>query len=145
MRAGTTMFVPIVVFDIAGPIIVQSVARSHGASITLALALSGIPPAVWILARMLWRGRVDAVGVFVLSSIILATLIGLATGSGRLYLLDGAILTGVFGLVCPLSLWLHRDRSCSTLRSNRRAASSHRKGGSSPISGAIPRFAACSW
>jgi hypothetical protein len=42
--------------------------------------------------------------VFVLSSIILATLIGLATGSGRLYLLDGAILTGVFGLVCLASL-----------------------------------------
>ena len=104
VRAGTAMFVPIVVFDIAGPIIVQSVARSHGASITLALALSGIPPAVWIAARMLWRGRVDAVGVFVLSSIILATLIGLATGSGRLYLLDGAILTGVFGLVCLASL-----------------------------------------
>ena len=39
-----------------------------------------------------------------LSSIILATLIGLATGSGRLYLLDGAILTGVFGLVCLASL-----------------------------------------
>ena len=42
--------------------------------------------------------------MFVLSSIILATLIGLATGSGRLYLLDGAILTGVFGLVCLASL-----------------------------------------
>lgn len=44
-------------------------------------------------------------GVFVLSSIMLATLIGLATGSGCLYRLDGAILTGVFGLVClgPLS------------------------------------------
>lgn len=95
---------PIIVFDIAGPIIVQSVARSHGASLTVALALSGIPPAAWILAGMLWRHRVDAVGVFVLSSIILATLIGLATGSGKLYLLDGAILTGVFGVVCLASL-----------------------------------------
>lgn len=85
---------PIALFDIVGPIIVQSVARSHGASLTAALALSGIPPAAWILVGMVWRGRVDAVGVFVLSSIILATLIGLATGSGRLYLLDGAILTG---------------------------------------------------
>jgi hypothetical protein len=104
IRAGSTMLVPIVVFDIAGPIVVQSVARNHGASITLALALSGIPPAAWILVRMVWRRRVDAVGVFVLSSIVLATLIGLATGSGRLYLLDGAILTGVFGLVCLASL-----------------------------------------
>jgi hypothetical protein len=104
MRAAMALLVPIAVFDIAGPIVVQSVARSHGASLTAALALSGIPPAAWILVGMVWRGRVDAVGVFVLSSIILATLIGLATGSGRLYLLDGAILTGVFGLVCLASL-----------------------------------------
>jgi hypothetical protein len=95
---------PILLFDIAGPIIVQSVARSHGASLTVSLALSGVPPAAWILVGMVWRGRVDAVGVFVLTSIILATLIGLVTGSGRLYLLDGAILTGVFGLVCLASL-----------------------------------------
>jgi hypothetical protein len=95
---------PIAVFDIAGPIIVQSAARNRGASLTVALALSGVPPAAWILVRMLWRRQPDAVGLFVLSSIILATLIGLATGSARLYLLDGAILTGVFGLVCLASL-----------------------------------------
>lgn len=98
------MLVPVALFDIAGPIIVQSVARSHGASLTVALALSGIPPAAWIVVSALWRRRLDAVGVFVLTSIILATLIGLATGSGRLYLLDGAILTGVLGLVCLASL-----------------------------------------
>lgn len=103
-RAGFSVLVPIVVFDIAGPIVVQSLARQDGASISGALALSGAPPAVWILASALWRRRVDAVGVFVLSSIVLATLIGLATGSGRLYLLDGAILTGVFGLVLLASV-----------------------------------------
>ncbi len=107
-RAAIAALVPIVTFDIAGPIIVQSVARNHGASLTVALAASGIPPAAWILLDMLWRRRVDAVGMFVLSSIILATLIGLATGSGRLYLLDGAILTGVFGVVCLASLAMPR-------------------------------------
>lgn len=104
IRASVTVLAPIVLFNIAGPIIVQSVARSHGASLTVALALSGIPPAAWIIIGMVWRSSVDAVGVFVLSSIVLATLIGLVTGSGRLYLLDGAILTGVFGLVCLASL-----------------------------------------
>jgi hypothetical protein len=104
IRAGTSVLAPIVVFDIVGPIIVQSVARHHGASIVGALVLSGIPPAAWVFAGMIWRRRLDAVGVFVLTSIILATLIGLATGNGRLYLLDGAILTGVFGLVCLASL-----------------------------------------
>lgn len=95
---------PIVAFDIVGPIIVKSVARNNGASLTVALALSGAPPAAWIVARAIWRRQLDAVGVFVLSSIILATLVGLATGSGKLYLLDGAILTGAFGLVCLASL-----------------------------------------
>lgn len=95
---------PIVVFDIAGPIIVQGVARNNGASLTGALALSGVPPAAWIVARAVWRRQLDSVGVFVLSSIILATVLGLATGSGKLYLLDGAILTGAFGLVCLASL-----------------------------------------
>lgn len=104
IRAVGAVLGPIVVFDIAGPIIVQSFARHQGASLTVALALSGVAPAAWILVRMFWRRQLDAVGVFVLSSIILATLIGLATGSGRLYLLDSAILTGVFGLVCLGSL-----------------------------------------
>lgn len=103
-RAALPVLLPIAVFDIAGPILVQSLARHHGASITVALAVSGIPPAAWVLASALWRRRMDAVGVFVLSSIILATLIGLATGSGKLYLLDGAILTGAFGLVFLASL-----------------------------------------
>lgn len=104
LPASVKVLAPIGVFDIAGPIIVQSVVRDHGASIVVALALSGVPPAAWILAGIAWRRRVDAIAVFVLSSIVLATLIGLVTGSGRLYLLDGAILTGVFGVVCLLSL-----------------------------------------
>lgn len=104
IRAGMAVLVPIAVFDIAGPIIVQGALRNHGASQTVALAASGAPPAAWILFVMLWRRRVDAVGAFVLASIILATLIGFSTGSGRLYLLDSAILTGVFGLVCLASL-----------------------------------------
>ena|SRR5579862_1532629 len=104
VAAVTAVLAPIALFDVAGPIVVQGVARDHGAGLTAALALSGAPPAGWILAVALWRRRVDAVGVFVLSSIVLATLIGLASGSGRLYLLDGAILTGVFGIVCLASL-----------------------------------------
>lgn len=103
-RAALVVLTPIAVFDIAGPILVQSLARQHGAGISGALALSGAPPAAWILASALWRRRTDAVGVFVLASIVLATLIGLTTGSGRLYLLDGAILTGAFGLVFLASL-----------------------------------------
>lgn len=141
IRASMAVLVPIAVFDIAGPIIVQGVARNHGASLTVALALSGVPPAAWVLVGMLWRRRVDAVGVFVLSSIILATLIGLATGSGRLYLLDGAILTGVFGLVCLASLATARPLMFYFALETW-ADSSRRGGESSPGAGNTARFGA---
>ncbi len=104
MRTGMATVAPIAVFDIAAPIVVQSVARDHGASQVVALALAGVPPAAWILAAGVLRRRLDAIGVFVLSSILVATVLGLATSSAKLYLLDGAFLTGAFGLICLASL-----------------------------------------
>ena len=38
LRASVAMLAPIVAFDVAGPITVQSVARQHGASVTVAVA-----------------------------------------------------------------------------------------------------------
>jgi len=99
---------PVLLFDIAGPIIVQSVARHHGASQTAALALAGAPPAAWIVVLGAQRRRLDGIGLFVLSSIVLATVIGLVTGRAKLYLLDGAFLTGAFGVICLASLLTDR-------------------------------------
>lgn len=104
IRTAMTVFVPIAVFDIAGPIIVQAFARNHGASQTAALAASGIPPAFWELVTIAWRRRIDAIGALVLSGIILSTLLGLVTGSAKLYLIDGAVLGGAFGVAFLASL-----------------------------------------
>ena len=107
-RAAMMVLVPIAVFDIAGPIIVQAYARNHGASQVAALAASGIPPAIWELVTIAWRRRVDAIGALVLSSIILSTLLGLITESAKLYLIDGAILGGAFGVGFLASLLTSR-------------------------------------
>lgn len=97
-------FTSIAVFDIVGPIVVQNVMSSHGFSQIVALIAAGGPPTISVLFSAARHRRMDVIGAFVLSSIVLATLIGLGTGSAKLYLLDGAILTGVFGVICLASL-----------------------------------------
>lgn len=71
----------------------------------VALLVSGSLPAVGISLGM-WRhhGRVDAVGVVVLFGILTGVVVGLASGSARLVLLDGTVPTGVFGAACYVSL-----------------------------------------
>ncbi len=95
---------PIIVFDVAGPLAVYYGARSAGMSTVLALVVSGVLPAVRVLATVVKHRRLDAIGALVLSGIALGTIVGLASGSARLYLLDGLVPTVVLGLVCLVSL-----------------------------------------
>jgi hypothetical protein len=99
---------PVIVFDIAGPLAVYYGARSAGMSTVLALVVSGVLPAVRVLATVVQHRRLDAIGALVLSGIALGTVMGLASGSARLYLLDGLVPTVVLGFVCLVSLLSHR-------------------------------------
>ncbi|MGO9657560.1 MAG: VC0807 family protein [Acidimicrobiales bacterium] len=99
---------PIVVFDVAGPLAVYYGARAAGMPTVLALVVSGALPAVRVLATVVRHRRLDAIGALVLSGIALGTVMGLASGSARLYLLDGLVPPVVLGLVCLLSLLSHR-------------------------------------
>lgn len=100
--------VPIIVFDVAGPLAIYYGARAGGMSTVLALVVSGVLPAVRVLATVVQHRRLDAIGALVLSGIALGTVMGLASGSARLYLLDGIVPTVVLGFVCLLSLLSHR-------------------------------------
>jgi uncharacterized membrane protein (DUF485 family) len=99
---------PIIVFDVAGPLAVYYGARAAGMSTVLALVVSGVLPAVRVLATVVQHRRLDAIGALVLSGIALGTVMGLASGSARLYLLDGIVPGVVLGLVCLLSLLSRR-------------------------------------
>jgi hypothetical protein len=99
---------PIIVFDVAGPLAVYYGARAAGMSTVLALVVSGVLPAVRVLATVVQHRRLDAIGALVLSGIALGTVMGLASGSARLYLLDGLVPTVALGLVCLASLLSHR-------------------------------------
>jgi hypothetical protein len=61
-------------------------------------------PAVRVLATVVRHRRLDAIGALVLSGIALGTVVGLASGSARSYLLDGLVPTVALGLVCLVSL-----------------------------------------
>ena len=98
----------IVVFDIAGPLVVYQLLRSAALSAVSALVLSGILPGVTVVSGLIRRRRVDAVGVLVLAGIAVGSVLGLVSGNSRLVLVEGSVPTAVFGLLCLGSLWSQR-------------------------------------
>jgi drug/metabolite transporter (DMT)-like permease len=92
------------VFDVGGPLAVYYELRSGGASTVVALVISGILPAVGTALTVRRRHRVDVIGAVVLTGIVVGTVAGLATGSAKLVLLDGAIPTAVLAAACFGSL-----------------------------------------
>jgi hypothetical protein len=98
----------IVFFDLVGPLVTYSMLRSAGLSAVGALILSGIFPAFGVFLGVARDRRVDVFGVLVLAGIAVGTVLGLASGSARLVLLEGSVPTAVFGAVCIGSLWTAR-------------------------------------
>jgi hypothetical protein len=101
-------FAMIAVFDIGGPLALYSVLRSAGLSSVRALVLSGVFPALGVAVTYARDRRLDAIGGLVLVGIAVGTILGLATGSARLVLVEGSVPTAVFGIVCLVSLWSRR-------------------------------------
>lgn len=107
-RGRLVSLAKIAVFDLVGPLVAYSVLRSAGMSTVDALVLSGVVPALGVLLGVARHRRVDVVGVLVLVGIAVGTVLGLASGSARLVLLEGSVPTAVFGAVCIGSLWTAR-------------------------------------
>jgi hypothetical protein len=95
---------PIAVFDVAGPLAVYYGARGAGLSTVTALVVSGVLPALRVAGTVTQHRRVDVIGALVLSGIALGTMVGIASGSARLYLLDGLVPTVALGAACLASL-----------------------------------------
>lgn len=98
------MLLPIAVFDVAGPLAVYYGARAAGLSTVMALVVSGVLPALRVAGIVIRHRRLDVIGALVISGIALGTVMGLLTGSARLYLLDGLVPTVAFGAACLASL-----------------------------------------
>ncbi|PZS19799.1 MAG: hypothetical protein DLM54_06380 [Acidimicrobiales bacterium] len=107
-RSRLASLAPIVVFDVAGPLVVYYALQGAGLSTVTALILSGLPPAFGIALTVVRHRRLDAIGTLVLIGIVVGTALGLVSGSPHLVLIDGVVPTVVFGAVCLGSLWSRR-------------------------------------
>ena len=81
---------------------------SAGQSAVSALVLSGVFPALGVLAGLVRHRRVDVLGILVLAGIAVGTILGLLSGNARLVLLEGSVPTAMLGLFCLASLWSSR-------------------------------------
>lgn len=103
-RSWLASLAPVVVFDVVGPLALYYALRYAGLATVLPLVVSGVLPAFGIALSVARHRRVDAFGGLVLFGIVVATALGLASGSAHLTLLDGTVPTAMFCLVCLGSL-----------------------------------------
>lgn len=90
--------------DLVAPLVVYRVCRSAGVPEVWSLVVSGFPPAVGVLVDWLrWR-TLEMVGAVVLAGIALSIGLALWTDDPTVVLLEGAIITGAFGVLCLASV-----------------------------------------
>ena len=94
----------ILVFDLGGPFLANTLLRSGGMGTVAALIISGIFPALGIAIGALVDRRLDIIGVVVLAGLVVGTVLGLISNNARLYLVEGAVPSLVFALACLGSL-----------------------------------------
>jgi hypothetical protein len=98
----------ILILDVAAPLATYSLLRSAGMTTVTALVLSGVVPALGVIAGIIRHHRLDVVGALVLAGIVVGTVLGLVTHSPRLVLMEGSVPTAVLGVAFLGSLCTRR-------------------------------------
>jgi hypothetical protein len=89
------------------PLVVFELARHAGAADATALAISAAPPALAIVIEWLWRRSLNVIGAIVLVGIVLGlAAAGVLHGDELLLKMRESVVTGIFGLLCLISLVL---------------------------------------
>jgi len=99
---------PTLVFDVALPLVLFNVLNARGVPILWAVVASSLPPAlnnlrVWIKSR-----RLEPLGIIVVTLMAVGAAASLISGSIFFALIKESFLTGVFGLICLVSLLAER-------------------------------------
>lgn len=90
--------------DLIAPLVVYQVCRQAGMSTVWSLMVSGTPPGLGVLLDWLrWR-TLEVVGAIVLAGIALSLVLAFVSDDPKVVLLEGAVLTGGFGVACLVSL-----------------------------------------
>jgi len=90
--------------DIVAPIAVFYGARALGASVWIALLVSGAIPAIGVLVGLRHRRRPDTMGILILAALALSAAAALVNGSPRALLAREGLTTGAWAAYMSLSL-----------------------------------------
>ncbi len=85
------------------PFVVNMLAQPHMSTIN-ALLLASSVPALFTLVGIIWKKRINAVGVLVVVDLLLAAAFALLFKSPQLLLLRGSAVSGLFGIAMLVSL-----------------------------------------
>jgi len=98
---------PNLVINAAAPFAINMLARPYMSTID-ALLLASSVPALWTLGGVIWKKRLDMIGMMVVASLLLTAVFALLFQSPRLLLLQGSAVSGLFGVVMLVSLLFPR-------------------------------------
>ena len=99
---------PMLVFDVATPVIVFFLLTGYGVSTLWALVAGGLSPAINNLRVWAKSRRLEPVGIIVMTFLAIGTATSLITGSVFFALIKASFLTAIFGLICLGSLLAER-------------------------------------
>ncbi|HWE69841.1 MAG TPA: VC0807 family protein [Acidimicrobiales bacterium] len=97
---------PSAVFGALVPLGVYYLARSHVGGDAPALAIAGIPAALWVAVEWVRRRSIDPIGAIVIFGFVAGLLASYALGGSAFVLkIRDSAFTSLFGLACLLSLY----------------------------------------
>lgn len=94
---------PNLVINAGVPFVVNMLAQPHMSTIN-ALLLASSAPTLFTLVGIIWKKRIDVVGVLVVVGLLLTAAAALLFKSPQLLLLRGAAVSGLFGIAMLVSL-----------------------------------------
>lgn len=105
------------VVNLAAPVLVYALLRPHVRSDITALVIGAAIPIAYTAGVLLWRRRVDAIGVIAIACFAFGLLLVLVTGGNELaFKLREDIWTGPAGLACLISVAVRRPLFSVVLR-----------------------------
>jgi NADH:ubiquinone oxidoreductase subunit 2 (subunit N) len=99
---------PMVIIDVALPLITYFGLRAAGVGQFAAYLISGIWPLLKLVVGAVRKRSIDAFSILILVFIVLGAVTALVTGDVRTLLVRDSITTGGFGLVCLVTLVMAR-------------------------------------
>src|SRR5262249_31471478 len=104
------------IFDVALPVILFNVLTHYGIPILWALVIGGLSPALNNLRVWFRTGRLEPLGIIVMTFLALGAATSLISGNIFFVLIKDSFLTGTFGLICLATLFMRRPLMFSVSR-----------------------------